>query len=68
MFPKHGRNVIINKNIRTAFDAVSELYDQGYRKVNMVVGSDRVESLILYYKSIMVSRVDMDFITLKVLT
>ena len=42
MFPKHGRNVIINKNIRTAFDAVSELYDQGYRKVNMVVGSDRV--------------------------
>ena len=42
MFPKHGRNVIINKNVRTAFDAVSELYDQGYRKVNMVVGSDRV--------------------------
>ena len=42
MFPKHGRSVIINKGVRTAFDAVSELYDQGYRKVNMVVGSDRV--------------------------
>jgi len=42
MFPKHGRNVIINKGVRTAFDAVTELYDQGYRKVNMVVGSDRV--------------------------
>jgi len=42
MFPKHGRNVIINKNIRTAFDAVVELYDQGYRKINMIVGSDRV--------------------------
>ena len=25
MFPKHGRNVIINKNVRTAFDAVVEL-------------------------------------------
>ena len=42
MFPKHGRSVIINKGIRTAFDAIVELYDQGYRKVNMVVGSDRV--------------------------
>ena len=42
MFPKHGRSIIINKKIRTAFDAVTELYDQGYRKVNMIVGSDRV--------------------------
>ena len=42
MFPKHGRSVIINKGVRTAFDAIVELYDQGYRKVNMVVGSDRV--------------------------
>ena len=42
MFPKHGRSIIINKGVRTAFDAIVELYDQGYRKVNMVVGSDRV--------------------------
>ena len=26
MFPKHGRSIIINKKIRTAFDAVTELY------------------------------------------
>ena len=42
MFPIHGRSIIINKGVRTAFDAIVELYDQGYRKVNMVVGSDRV--------------------------
>ena len=39
-----------------------------YRKVNMVVGSDRVTEFDTILKSIMVSRVDMDFIILKVLT
>ena len=42
MFPKHGRSIIINKKIRTAFDAVTELYDQGYGIVNMFVGCDCV--------------------------
>lgn len=42
MFPKHGRSIILNKKIRTAFDAVTLLYGQGYNRLNMVVGSDRV--------------------------
>ena len=42
MFPKHGRNILINKKIKTVFDAVTSLYEQGYNKVTMVVGSDRV--------------------------
>lgn len=42
MFPKHARNVMINKNVRTAIEAVVELYNQGFRQVVMVVGSDRV--------------------------
>lgn len=42
MFPKHGRNVTINKNVRKAIDVLPELYDQGFRKVVMVVGQDRV--------------------------
>jgi len=42
MFPKHARNILINKKIKTVFDAAVSLYDQGYNKVNMVVGSDRV--------------------------
>jgi len=42
MFPKHARNVMINKDVRTAIEAVVALYDQGFRKVVMVVGSDRV--------------------------
>ena len=38
MFPKHGRNVMVNKKVKTAFDAVSSLYDQGYKNVTMIVG------------------------------
>ena len=42
MFPRHARRVMINKKIRTAFDAASYIYDQGFKSLVMVVGSDRV--------------------------
>lgn len=42
MFPKHARSVMINNKIRTAIDAAVDLYNQGFRSVVMVVGSDRV--------------------------
>lgn len=42
MFPKHARNIIINKKVKTPIDALVALYDQGYKNVTMVVGSDRV--------------------------
>ena len=42
MFPRHARRVMINRKVRTVFDAASHLYDQGHRKIAMVVGSDRV--------------------------
>lgn len=43
MFPKHARQVLLNKNVKTPFDALTNLYDLGYRKVIMVAGSDRVD-------------------------
>lgn len=42
MFPKHARNVLLNKKVKNVFDASVNLYNQGYKKVTMVVGSDRV--------------------------
>ena len=42
MFPRHARRVMINKKVRTVFDAATFLYDKGYKNVVMVVGSDRV--------------------------
>ena len=41
MFPKHARNVIMDKKSRTPMDVASKLYEQGYNKINMVVGEDR---------------------------
>jgi len=42
MFPKHGRNIMGDKTIRTVFDILDALYKQGFTKVTMVAGSDRV--------------------------
>ena len=42
MFPKHARSVMGDNNIRTVFDIVNALYEQGFTNITMVVGSDRV--------------------------
>ena len=55
MFPKHARAVMSDKDVRTVFDIVVKLYDQGFTKVQMVAGSDRVkefETLINKYNGV----------------
>ncbi len=42
MFPNHGRNIIEDKKAKTVFHIATSLYDQGFTKIKMVVGSDRV--------------------------
>ena len=42
MFPKHARNITVSETAKDAWQVCSELYEQGYKKVVMVVGSDRV--------------------------
>lgn len=42
MFPKHSRSIILDKKIKNVFDAANAIYNEGYRNVVMVVGSDRV--------------------------
>jgi len=42
MFPKHARNIIADKSVKTAINAMVALYDQGYKTVTMVVGEDRI--------------------------
>ena len=43
MFPKHARNIIADKDSRTAIDIAVKLYDEGFKNLTMVVGSDRVK-------------------------
>ena len=55
MFPRHARSVMIDASVKSVFDILTKLYDQGYNKVNMVVGSDRVpefEALIGKYNNV----------------
>lgn len=42
MFPKHARAIMLNNKVRTALDALVNLYKEGFVNVVMVVGSDRI--------------------------
>jgi len=42
MFPKHARSVMINKKVVTPFHALTSLYNEGFIRVVMVAGSDRL--------------------------
>ncbi len=42
MFPKHARSIIIDKGVKTFIEAAKSLEAQGFKKMVMVVGSDRV--------------------------
>ena len=48
MFPKFKKNIIKSLG-KTALEIASEIYDKGYKKIVMVVGSDRVRE----FKSIL---------------
>ena len=43
MFPKHARNIMADPDVRNVLDIATKLYDQGFTKVTMVAGSDRVK-------------------------
>ena len=50
MFPKHARSVMIDKNIRNVFDVASRLHNEGYKRVTMIVGADRVREFDVLLK------------------
>ena len=56
MNPMLSRGVnVSNSTSRTVFDVVTTLYDEGYREVQMVVGSDRIrefDSLLKKYNGV----------------
>mgnify|MGYP003137512305 FL=1 len=55
MFPKHGRNIVMDPKVKTVFDIAVKLYDEGFNQLNMVVGGDRVaefEKLLIRYNDV----------------
>jgi len=49
IFPRHARQIMSDKKIRNVFEAATKIYDEGIKKITMVVGSDR----ILEFKTIL---------------
>ena len=43
MFPKYAKNIIANRNLKTALDIAVKLHDEGFKNLMMVVGSDRIK-------------------------
>lgn len=41
MYPEHSEKIIDDNNIRNILDVLKSLCEEGYKKVNIVVGSDR---------------------------
>ena len=41
MFPRHARKIMSDKKIKNVFEVASKIYAEGYKRVSMVVGSDR---------------------------
>lgn len=43
MFPKHARNIMADGDVRHVMDIAVKLYDQGFTRMTMVAGSDRIK-------------------------
>jgi len=43
MFPKHARSIILNAKAKTIFDVVLQISKNGFTRLILVVGSDRVD-------------------------
>lgn len=44
MFPEHASHVVVNRGLNTVMKIAVSLYDDGYRDVTLVAGSDRLDS------------------------
>jgi len=43
MYPKHARSILMDKSVRSFFDALVVAHNDGFKKCTVVVGSDRVK-------------------------
>ncbi len=50
MFPRHSRAIMLNKKIINIFDVATTLFEEGFKNITMVVGSDRVNEFSVLLK------------------
>ena len=43
VFPSHARHILMDKNVRTIFDALVIAHNDGFKNLELFVGSDRIQ-------------------------
>ncbi len=50
MFPRHARQIMADKKLKNVFDIATKLYSEGFKRIVMVVGSDRLNEFDVLLK------------------
>ena len=50
MFPRHARQIMMDTSVKNIFDIAVKLYNEGFKNVAMVVGSDRIREFDILLK------------------
>ena len=71
IFPSHARHILMDKKVKTIFDALTIAYKDGYKNLELFVGSDRInefEKLVTKYNGKKGPHGLYDFADIKVLS
>ena len=52
MFPRHARSIVMSPKARNVMEVASAIYNEGFKNVVMVVGSDRVNEFTARLKAV----------------
>ena len=50
MFPRHARQIMADKQVKNVMDVANKLYNEGNKRIVMVVGSDRIKEFEILLK------------------
>ena len=71
MFPKHARNIIMDKSAKIFLDSVMYVHNKGYKNLVLIAGSDRVKKfndLLKQYNGVEARHGKYEFDTIKVIS
>lgn len=71
MFPRHARQIPNDTSVKNVFEAVTKLYNEGHKRLVMVVGSDRVnefDTLLRKYNGVEARHGLYEFTSIKVVS
>ena len=71
VFPKHARHILMDKRAKTIFDVLTIAYDDGFKNIELFVGSDRLtefEKLVNKYNGTKGKHGFYDFSSIKIMS